>query len=349
DRDGRRIATASVDGTIRVWNADGSGEPVIFRGHEGNGVWWPPAWAPDGRRIATVRSDATVRVWNADGSGEPVILRGHDGVLKSPLWSPDGRRILTISDPNTRGVSTARVWFADGSSLQGNQYETLRNALPLYDATRIETLDWQGINLRVESQGPDKNPLSIQARVIAQLRQRDFSVIFDDDGKGEAADIVAIRSVDEAGEQSQIEVELYHCKFAHGGVPERRIDDLYEVCGQAQKSIAWASSADKKTELFTHLLRRDALRVQRNQATRLEVGTKEDLLTLRDMSRLLPVAFKIFIAQPGLCKRNPAPEQLSLLSVTQNYLWETYQIPFGVIASLDVRTGLDERQARQAP
>ena len=240
-------------------------------------------------------------------------------------------------------------WFADGSSLQGNQHETLRNALPLYDATRIEILDWQGINLRVESQGLDKNPLSIQARVITQLRQRDFSIIFDDDGKGEAADIVAIRVLEEAGEPSQIEVEFYHCKFAHGGVPEHRIDDLYEVCGQAQKSIAWAASADKKTELFTHLLRRDAVRVQRNQPTRLEVGTKEDLLTLRDISRLLPVAFKIFIAQPGLCKRTPAPEQLGLLSVTQNYLWETYQIPFGVIASLDVRTVLDERQAREAP
>jgi hypothetical protein len=240
-------------------------------------------------------------------------------------------------------------WFVDGSSLQGNQHDTLRNAFPLYDAMRIETLDWQGTNLRVESQGPDKAPSSIQARVIAQLRQRDFSVIFDDDGKGEAADIVAIRSVLEGGDPSRIEVELYHCKYAHGGTPERRIDDLYEVCGQTQKSIVWASTADKKTELFTHLLRRDALRAQKNQATRLEVGTKEDLLTLRDMSRLLPVTFKIFIVQPGLCKQTPSPEQLGLLSVTQNYLWETYQIPFGVIASLDAHTGLERLRARQAP
>jgi len=239
-------------------------------------------------------------------------------------------------------------WFADGSSLQGNQHATLRNSLPLYDATRIETLDWQGISLRVESQGPDKNPMSIQARVIAQLRQRDFSVIFDDDGKGEAADIVAIRSVEEAGEPSRIEVEFYHCKFAQGGVPERRIDDLYEVCGQAQKSIVWASSADKKTELITHLLRRDALRLQKAQPSRIEVGSKEDLLTLRDMSRLLPVTFKIFIVQPGLCKQTPSPQQLALLSVTENYLWETYQIPLGVIASLEARAEADEPLVRRA-
>ena len=66
------------------------------------------------------------------------------------------------------------------------------------------------------------------------------------------------------------------------------------------------------------------------------------------MSRLLPVAFKIFIAQPGLRKQESfsgaawPPERHPELLVGD------LQIPFGVIASLDVRTGLDERKARQA-
>ena len=111
-------------------------------------------------------------------------------------------------------------------------------------------------------------------------------MVLDDDGKGEAADIVAIRTTYENEEPSAIEIELYHCKFARTGTPARQVDDLYQVCGQAQKCIAWSSSAEKKTDLFTHLLRRDARRAERNQATRLEVGTTEDLLILRDMSRL---------------------------------------------------------------
>ena len=184
--------------------------------------------------------------------------------------------------------------------------------------------------------------------IRAVIRARRRAVIFMREHPDEAADIVAIHVVRDGGDPSRIEVEFYHCKFAHGGVPERRIDDLYEVCGQTQKSIVWASTPDKKTELFTHLLRRDALRVQRNQATRIEVGTKEDLLTLRDMSRLLPVTFKIFIVQPGLCKQGSSPEQLGLLSVTENYLWETYQIPLGVIASLDLGTEPDGLRVRVA-
>ena len=197
----------------------------------------------------------------------------------------------------------------------------------------METIDWQGVNLRTESQGTAKNPSSIQARTIVELARRDFSVIFDDDGSGEAADVVAIRVAHEGGKPSGIEVELYHCKFARTGAPAGEIDDLYQVCGQAQKSIAWASSPEKKTDLFTHLLRREALRTERSQATRLEIGTKDDLMTIREMSRLLPVTFKIVIVQPGLRKSNPSPAQLLLLSVTQNYLWELYQIPLGVIAS----------------
>src|SRR6185369_7336197 len=60
--DGHRIATGSNDKTVRVWNADGSGEPLVLLGHtEGvNRV----AFSPDGHRIASTSDDKTVRVWS---------------------------------------------------------------------------------------------------------------------------------------------------------------------------------------------------------------------------------------------------------------------------------------------
>ena len=57
---------------------------------------------------------------------------------------------------------------------------------------------------------------------------------------------------------TSIDVELYHCKYSHESTPGQRISDLYEVCGQAQKSISWMFSSEKRTDLFTHLLRREA-------------------------------------------------------------------------------------------
>ena len=61
-------------------------------------------------------------------------------------------------------------------------------------------------------------------------------------------------------EPKALEVEFYHCKFSLEEKPGARIDDLYQVCGQAQKSIHWMRTPETKTDLLTHLLRRDSER-----------------------------------------------------------------------------------------
>ena len=45
------------------------------------------------------------------------------------------------------------------------------------------------------------------------------------------------------------------------------------------------------------------------------------------------VSLSIFIVQPGLSRSKASNEQLELLSVTDNYLLETYKLPFSIIAS----------------
>lgn len=225
------------------------------------------------------------------------------------------------------------IWFADGSALEGNQYVELRSVRPPYDATKIEAWNWTGVNLRKESQGSAKDADSIQARVIRELKQRDSALIVDDDGSGEAADVVAIRITNDADAPSRIDVEFYHCKYSQEAEPGQRINDLYEVCGQAQKSVAWMYSPEKRTDLFTHLMCRDAMRRNAGDESRIEVGDAELLRVVREMSHVYPVSLKVFIVQPGVSKANATRDQLLLMSVTENYLFETYQLPFGVIAS----------------
>jgi len=235
----------------------------------------------------------------------------------------DGAREHSLKDFFYR--ETPVIWFVDGSSLEGNSYTKLRKDYDPYSPEKIQVWDWAGVDIQKESQGSEKQADSIQYRVIQQLKNRDYVVVFDDDGKGEVADVVGIR-VEEDG----ITVELYHCKWSREPTPGARIADLYEVCGQAQKCIRWK---EKRTELFTHLLRREALRLEKNEATRLEVGAQENLLTIKEMSRFLPVNFNIYIVQPGLSKARASESQLELLSVTENYLMETYMLPFQIIAS----------------
>ena len=225
------------------------------------------------------------------------------------------------------------IWFSDGSALEGNDFIPLKTTHPPYDAAKIVARDWAGINIRKESQGEQKEADSIQARIIATLMNGDYDMVIDDDGKGEAADVVTIKLIGDAAAPSRIDVEFYHCKYSQEATAGRRIEDLYEVCGQAQKSIAWMSSHDKRTDLFTHLLRREARREEAEGATRYEKGDNELLLTIREMSRLCPVSLKVYIVQPGLSKAQATREQLELLSVTETYLMETYRLPFGVIAN----------------
>ncbi|WP_438006962.1 protein kinase [Sorangium sp. So ce321] len=133
--DAEHIVTACVDGTARVWNADGTGEPVVLRGHED--YVSSAAFSPDGKRIVTASDDKTARVWNADGTGEILVLRGHQDRVTSAAFSPDGKRIVTASDDKT-----ARVWNADGTGeilvLRGHQ-DRVTSAAFSPDGKRIGT------------------------------------------------------------------------------------------------------------------------------------------------------------------------------------------------------------------
>jgi len=225
------------------------------------------------------------------------------------------------------------IWFVDGSSLDGNQYMELKTAHAPYNPEKIQTWNWAGVDLKKESQGRAQEADSIQARVIRELKKHDYTIIVDDDGSGEAADVVAIRLTGDSATPTSVDVEFYHCKFSQESTPGHRIKDLYEVCGQAQKSVSWALTLEKRVDLFTHLLRREAMRQDSGGPSRLQLGDTELLDTIREMSRLCPTSLKIFIVQPGVSKATVSREQLQLMSVTENYLFETYQLPFGVIAS----------------
>jgi hypothetical protein len=217
------------------------------------------------------------------------------------------------------------IWFADGASLEGNSLTELKRLHAPYPVERVQVWNWTDTDIHKESQGANKESDSIQYKVIAELKKGNYQIIVDDDDSGEAADVVAVRVEDKA-----IIIELYHCKYSHGDTPGSRIKDLYEVCGQAQRSVHWV---EKPTELLNHLLRRDENRTKQGKQSRIEVGTSADILNVREGTRMMQVQFAIYIVQPGLSKAEASLSQLELLSVTENYLGETYQIPFGVIAS----------------
>ncbi|MFL5348978.1 MAG: WD40 repeat domain-containing serine/threonine protein kinase [Hyalangium sp.] len=70
--DGRRLATASSDGTVRIWDP-ASNESRALQGHQGPVIW--VAFSADGRQVLSAGLDGTVRVWPDDLPTEPEALR----------------------------------------------------------------------------------------------------------------------------------------------------------------------------------------------------------------------------------------------------------------------------------
>lgn len=95
DRSGRWLATASDDGTARVWEWDGVRPAGVVLRHDGpvNDL----QFSPDGEWLVTASADGTARVWEWATGGIVSRMGGSDGVLVRVCLSRDGRRLLTGS------------------------------------------------------------------------------------------------------------------------------------------------------------------------------------------------------------------------------------------------------------
>jgi hypothetical protein len=101
--DGRLLATASEDGTARLWDPAIGEQLRAFTGHVGGvrGV----AFSSDGRLLATASRDETARVWDPATGKRRRTLTGHEGGVWGVAFSPDGRLLATAS-----ADQTVRLW-----------------------------------------------------------------------------------------------------------------------------------------------------------------------------------------------------------------------------------------------
>jgi WD40 repeat protein len=111
--DGRRLAAAGGDDTLKVWDAATRREALVLKGYtSGAGS---VAFSPDGRRLAAA-GDGVIRVWDAGSGREALTIRaassGEEALTKRGVldvaFSPDGRRLAAVGPSGT-----ARVWDTD--------------------------------------------------------------------------------------------------------------------------------------------------------------------------------------------------------------------------------------------
>src|SRR2546429_202191 len=103
--DGKRIASASGDGTVQIWNATSGRLTYTYRGHSGDVLCL--AWSHDGKYIASGGLDTTVQVWDASDGHHIYTYHGHTDAIFAVAWAPDEMRIASASNDGTVQVLDA--------------------------------------------------------------------------------------------------------------------------------------------------------------------------------------------------------------------------------------------------
>ncbi|MET7685345.1 helix-turn-helix domain-containing protein [Streptomyces sp. NPDC005423] len=101
--DGRLLAGADADHTVRVWDVARRRLLTTFTGHRES--VFSVAFGPDGRTLASAGSDGTVRLWDVPGRRPLAVLRGHTGDVFAVAFAPDGRTLASAGADRT-----VRLW-----------------------------------------------------------------------------------------------------------------------------------------------------------------------------------------------------------------------------------------------
>ncbi|KAM0348445.1 hypothetical protein ACHAP4_010960 [Fusarium culmorum] len=104
--DSTKLASASWDKTVRIWNAETGDCERVLEGHSDSVR--SAVFSHDSTKLASASDDKTVRIWNAETGDCERVLEGHSKQVWSVMFSHDSTRLASASLDKT-----IRIWNAE--------------------------------------------------------------------------------------------------------------------------------------------------------------------------------------------------------------------------------------------
>jgi superfamily II DNA or RNA helicase len=304
----------------------------VFEAIEAGDKW--PVYALELQYLGTADSVVTFAMVADDSDSIGVFTLRVGGERGFEVVQHEGKPLNITIGSKTRIVSEylsdypPLVRYVDLRELDGNLLIGPQHPQSLrIDQSQFDAWDWATVDITKESirKDGDVRRDSVQWASAQYFIDAGFEVVFDDDGAGEAADLVCLKEEDQA-----IRLALVHCKYSGGATAGGRVKDAVEVSSQAVRSAKWKW---KFEDLGKHLIARQDRVAFEGDNSRYLQGTPTRMQSIVRAHRLKPVLPEIYIVQPGLLIDARTADQEMVLAAASAYLKQTIGCTLKIIGS----------------
>jgi WD40 repeat protein/tRNA A-37 threonylcarbamoyl transferase component Bud32 len=242
--DGKRLASASDDKTVKVWDTPTGEHPRTLKGHDA--VVASICFSPDGKTVASGSYDNTIRLWDAQAGKLQRILEGHKNTVTSVCFSPDGKRLASAS-----WDQTIRVWDAQTRRelfKLTQQFGTVNSVCFSPDGRRLASACGDGVVRVWDVQaGQGQIPLPLKGHQSSVL-----CVCFSPDGRR-----LASASTDKTVQVWDAQTREQHFSIAQAA-------PVNSVCFSPDGKLLASASDDRTVRLWDAQTGRERFNPQRN-------------------------------------------------------------------------------------
>ncbi|KAM0539972.1 hypothetical protein ACHAO7_011651 [Fusarium culmorum] len=134
--DSTKLASASEDETVRIWNAETGECEQVLEGHSDavNSV----AFSHDSIKLASASDDKAVRIWNVETGDCERVLEGLSDVVISVVFSHDSTKVALASRDKT-----VRIWNAETGDCErvlGGHSGIVMSVVFSHDSTKLASV-----------------------------------------------------------------------------------------------------------------------------------------------------------------------------------------------------------------